>query len=123
MESIKTIIYWLSYAYYIYVFGYASLFKVFQKKSMLNNMESLGFNLVWTTLIGIGELIGVILIIIGLFNPPFRNMGVLMLFPFAIGAFTAHMAHREYHHFYNALLMCILSLIILILDKDFEIML
>lgn len=122
MEIVKTIIYWLSYTYYIYVFGYASLFKVFRKKSMLDNMQFLGFNQIQTTLIGIGELIGIILIIIGLFNPPYRNIGVLWLFPFAIGAFTAHMAHQEYHHFYNALLMCILGLIMLVLDEKFKIM-
>lgn len=122
METIKTIIYWLSYAYYLYVFGYASLFKVFQKKSMMNSMQSLGFNQTWTILIGIGELIGVILIIIGIFKPQFRNVGILMLFPFAVGAFTAHMAHQEYQHFYNALIMCILTLVMLILDKNFKIL-
>lgn len=122
METIKTIIYWLSYAYYLYVFGYASLFKVFQKKSMMNSMQSLGFNQTWTIIIGIGELIGVILIIIGIFKPQFRNVGILMLFPFAVGAFTAHMAHQEYQHFYNALIMCILTFVMLILDKKFKIL-
>ena len=121
MELLNKIIYWVSYAYYLYVFGYASLFKIFNKKSMMQSMQSLGFNKTWTMLIGAGELIGVILIVVGLFKPQFRNLGVLFLFPFAIGAFTTHMAHGEYHHYYNSLIMCILSVILLFLDKNFKI--
>jgi uncharacterized membrane protein YphA (DoxX/SURF4 family) len=121
MELLNKIIYWASYAYYLYVFGYASLFKIFNKKSMMQSMQSLGFNKTWTMLIGAGELIGVILIVVGLFKPQFRNLGVLFLFPFAIGAFTTHMAHGEYNHFYNSLIMCILSVVLLWLDKNFKI--
>ncbi len=123
MEKITTLVHWLSYAYYLYVFGYASMFKVFQKTSMMQNMQNLGFNKTWTILIGIGELIGVILLIIGLFKPQYKNLAVLFLFPFAVGAFTAHMAHQEYHHFYNALMMCILTVILLATDKNFKIIL
>ncbi|MCX2679292.1 DoxX family protein [Galbibacter sp. EGI 63066] len=122
MKTFRTIIYWLSYAYYLYVFGYASLFKVFQKHSMMESMLSLGFNKTWTILTGVGELIGVILLVIGLIKPLLRNVGILLLFPFAIGAFTAHMAHNEYHHFYNALIMCVLSIVLLVLDKNFKIL-
>src|SRR5690606_13559472 len=111
----------LSYAYYLYVFGYASLFKVFQKTSMMQSMQSLGFNKTWTIFIGLGELIGVILLVIGLFKPQYKNLAILLLFPFAVGAFTAHMAHQEYYHFYNSLLMCILSVILLATDKHFRI--
>ena len=123
METIKVIIYWLSYVYYLYVFGYASLFKVFQKKSMMESMETLGFNQTWTILIGIGELIGIILVVIGLFKPQFRNAGILLLFPFAVGAFTTHMAYQDYHYFYNSLIMCILTVVMLALDKNFKILL
>lgn len=121
MKTIITIIHWLSYAYYVYVFGYASLFKVFQKQSMMQSMQSLGFNKTWTILIGIGELIGVLLVLIGIFKPQLKNFGILLLFPFAVGAFTAHMAHQEYHHFYNSLLMCILTFVLLATDKNFRI--
>ncbi|MNE75421.1 hypothetical protein D3C80_1715800 [compost metagenome] len=121
MGTIKTIIHWTAFAYYLYVFGYASLFKVFQKQSMMDNMQKLGFNKIWTITIGIGELIGVILIVIGIFAPPFKNAGILLLFPFAIGAFTTHMAHNEYHHFYNSLIMCVLTIILLATDKYFKI--
>jgi uncharacterized membrane protein YphA (DoxX/SURF4 family) len=90
---------------------------------MMQNMKSLGFNKTWTILIGIGELIGVILVVIGIFKPQFKNIGILILFPFAIGALTAHMAHNEYHHYYNALLMCILTIVLLATDKHFKIQL
>ncbi|TPD73392.1 DoxX family protein [Flavobacterium microcysteis] len=121
MKTIVPIIHWLSYAYYVYVFGYASLFKVFQKQSMMQSMQSLGFNKTWTIIIGIGELIGVLLVLIGFFKPHLKNFGILLLFPFAVGAFTAHMAHQEYQHFYNSLLMCILTFILLATDKNFKI--
>lgn len=121
MELIKAVIHWLSFAYYLYVFGYASLFKIFQKTSMMQSMQSLGFNKTWTILIGAGELLGVILIVIGIFKPQFKTMGIILLFPFAVGAFTAHMAHQEYHHFHNSLIMCILTVILLVTDKYFKI--
>ncbi|MEB2774373.1 DoxX family protein [Algoriphagus sp. D3-2-R+10] len=121
MEKIKTIIHWSSYAYYLYVFGYASLFKVFQKNSMMQSMQSLGFNKVWTIFIGVGELIGVMLLLAGILNPRLKNVGILVLFPFAVGAFTAHMAHQEYNHFYNSLIMCVLAVILLATDKNFKI--
>lgn len=121
MGKIKSVIHWASFAYYLYVFGYASLFKVFQKSSMMQNMNNLGFNETWTILIGIGELSGVILLIIGLFKAQFKNLGILLLFPFAVGAFAAHMAHQEYLYFYNSLMMCLLSVVLLATDKHFKI--
>lgn len=121
MEIIKTVIYWIGYAFYLYVFGYASLYKVFQKSSMMQSMKSLGFNTTWTILIGVLELLGVIMLMLGLFKPQFRNIAVVYLFPFAVGAFTSHMAHNEYHHYYNSLWMCIISVVLLVLDKNFKI--
>ncbi len=119
METVKMFVHWLSYAYYLYVFGYASLFKVFQKESMMANMASLGFNKTWTIAIGVGELLGVVLLIAGLFKPQLKNAGILLLFPFAVGAFTAHMAHQEYDYYYNSLVMCVLSVVLLFSDKHF----
>ncbi|REC42684.1 DoxX family protein [Chryseobacterium pennipullorum] len=121
METIKTVIYWIGYAYYLYVFGYASLYKVFQKTSMMQSMNSLGFNTTWTILIGVLELLGVMMLVLGLFKPQFRNIAALYLFPFAVGAFTTHMAHHEYNHYYNSLWMCIISVVLLVLDKNFKI--
>ncbi len=123
MEKFTTIVHWLSYAYYLYVFGYASLFKVFQKNSMMQSMQNLGFNKTWTILIGVGELIGVILLVIGFFKPQYKNLAILILFPFSIGAFTAHMAHQEYQYFYQSLIMCVLTVILLVTDKYFKIVL
>lgn len=90
---------------------------------MMESMQSLGFNKHWTLIIGAGELIGVLLIVIGIFKPDLKNLGILLLFPFAVGAFTAHMAHQEYHHFYDSLLMCILTVVLLSTDKYFKIVL
>ncbi|WP_284461701.1 DoxX family protein, partial [Chryseobacterium sp.] len=90
--------------------------------SMMQSMKSLGFNTPSTILIGALELLGVVLLVVGLFKPQFRNIAALYLFPFAIGAFTAHMAHNEYNHYYNSLLMCIISVVLLVLDKNFKIM-
>lgn len=123
MDKINPLIHWISYAYYLYVFGYAALFKVFQKSSMMQSMQSLGFNKTWTILIGIGELIGVVLLIVGLYKPAYKNLAILLLFLFAVAAFTAHMAHQEYKYFYEALIMCILSIVLLATDKNFKIFL
>lgn len=123
MTTFKIIIHWIFYAYYLYIFGKASLFKVFQKQTMMQSMQNLGFTKNWTLLIGIFELIGVTLLLIGLYKPPIKNLAVLILFPFAVGAFTTHMAHQEYHHYYNSLLMCILSILILATDDRFKIIL
>lgn len=120
MGKLLIIIHWICYSYYLYVFGYAALFKIFQKRSMMESMQSLGFNKTWTILIGLGELMGVLLLIVGFFKPQYKNLGILILFPFAIGAFTAHMAHKEYKYFYEALLMCILTFVLLVTDKNFK---
>ncbi|ABG59743.1 DoxX family protein [Cytophaga hutchinsonii] len=121
METIKTTVHWLSYTYYLYVFGYASLFKVFQKTTMMQSMQSFGFNKTWTISIGILELTGVLLIVAGIVIHRLKAIGILLLLPFAIGAFTAHMAHQEYNHFYNSLIVCVLSIILLATDKNVKI--
>jgi uncharacterized membrane protein YphA (DoxX/SURF4 family) len=123
MEKIVSAVHWLAYAYYGYIFGYAGLFKIFKKKSMMTSMESLGFNETWTLVIGWAETLGVVGLIIGLFNPAVKNLSILCLFPFAVGAFTAHMAHNEYVHFHQSLWVCILTFVILLTDKHFKIVL
>ncbi len=121
MERVKSLIHWSSLVYYVYVFGYASLFKVFQKSSMMQSMQSLGFTKTATILIGAGELLGVALILAGLFKRRLKTLGVIYLFPFAVGAFATHMAHQEYSHFYNSLMMCVLTVVLLFTDKHFKI--
>lgn len=123
MKKITTLVHWLSYAYYVYVFGYASLFKVFRKESMMTSMQSLGFNTAWTTAIGLMELLGLLTVVAGLWKPLLKNAGILFLAPFAVGAFTAHMAHQEYHHYFNSLAMCVLTVVLLYTDRHFKIVL
>ena len=115
--SFNTILYWLCYVGYLYIILPASFNKVVQQPLMLENMRLLGFEKNWTIAIGIVETIGVLIVLTGLFKPHFRTLGILFLFPFAIGAFTAHMAHQEYYHFYKSLIMCVLSFVLLCLDK------
>ena len=120
MKTFISIVHWTAFAYYLYVFGYASLFKVFRKESMMASMNSLGFNETWTMAIGIGELIGVIALIAGLWKHELKNLAVLWLFPFAVGALVAHFAHNDYKFFINALLMCVFSIVLLATDKHFK---
>lgn len=120
MEKLMSIVHWVAYAYYVYVFGYASLFKIFQKPSMMQSMQSLGFNKTWTIWIGVAETIGLLAVLGGIFEPRIKTIGILFLFPFAVGAFTAHMAHQEYEHFYQSLFMCILSVVLLWTDARFK---
>ena len=65
---------WVAYGYLIYAFGYASLFKVFQKQSMMENMNNFGFGKIWTLSIGYGELLGVIGLIIGFWIHQVKNL-------------------------------------------------
>ncbi|MFD1768321.1 DoxX family protein [Sphingobacterium suaedae] len=120
MKKLKMALHWIAYIYYVYIFGYASLFKLFQKESMMVSMSSLGFDRMWTLWIGVGECIGVIFLLLGFVWPRWKNLGVLVLAPFAIGAFTAHMAHSEYVHYYNSLAVCLLSVFLLATDKRFH---
>lgn len=121
MKKVATYVHWALYLWYIYIFGYAGLWKIINVKSMITGMEAFGFNLFWTHVIGWAEFLGVIGLIIGFWKPIVKNISILWLFPFAIGAFTAHMAHKEYHHFFNSLVVCLLSYILLATDKYFRI--
>ena len=48
----STIIHWLSYAMFLYLFGKASLLKIFLNPTMMEGMASLGFGKAWTLTIG-----------------------------------------------------------------------
>lgn len=121
--KIVPLIHWAAYGYYVYLFGYASLFKVFQEKNMMDGMDDLGFNTTWTLLIGYGELFGVFALVAGLWYRPVKNAAVLWLFPFAIGALMVHFAHNDYQYFYGALFGCISSVVLLATDKHFRVVL
>ena len=123
MKLITQIIHWIAYVYFLYLFGYASLFKVFQKESMITNMNHLGFNKVWTLAIGYAELLGLIGLIVGLWFHQVKNASVLWLFCFAIGALAAHLAHGDHIYFYGAIFGCITSLVLLITEAHFKLVL
>ncbi len=88
---------------------------------MMTGMKELGFSETWTVLIGFGELLGVIGLIVGLWKHELKNASVLWLFPFGVGALIAHFAHHDYKHFVEALLMCVFSIVLLATDKHFRI--
>ena len=123
MKNSIQAIHWIAYAYYAYLFGYASLFKIIQKKQMVDSMASLGFGKSWTLLIGYAELLGWLALILGIWFHQLKNAAVLWLFPFAIGALMVHFAHHEYKHFYSALFGCICSVVLLLTNKHFRIIL
>ena|SRR5690554_3409094 len=116
----KQIIHWIFLPYYIYKFAYAAFAKVFQIPFMMESMSSLGFNQAWTLMVGYFELIGWLMVVVGLLKPKIRVMGILLLLPFSIGAFTAHMAHQEYVYFYPSLIMCISSVVLLWSSRNFK---
>ena len=123
MKILVQVAHWIAYGYLIYAFGYASLFKVFQKESMMGNMNTFGFGKIWTLFIGYGELLGVIGLIVGFWMHQVKNLSSIWLLPFAIGALMVHFAHNDYKYFYTALYCCIACIIVLVTDKNFKIIL
>src|SRR5687768_8485242 len=115
------ILHWVVYTYYVFLFGKASLLKVFQVPVMMKGMEAFGFGKTWTLLIGYAEFIGVIGLIVGLWVHQIANASVIFLFLFAVGALMVHLAHRDYSDYYEALLGCICALTLLATDKFFKI--
>lgn len=118
---ITQIVHWTALIIYICIFGYAGLQKVFYFSGMMEGMAALGFGAKWTFMIGLAEVIGAIGVIVGFFIQRIKIISVLLLFPIAIGAFTMHMGH---HHplsaYWQALTICILSIVILWTDETFR---
>lgn len=115
-------LHYASLAVFSWIFGYAGLYKVLKMPGMMKSMESLGFTEGQTLLIGVAEVLGVAGIIAGLFVSYVKNISVLFLLPFAIGAFTVHISYQhDFGHYRNSLLVCILPVIILLTDKSFRI--
>lgn len=120
--ELKTILHWISFAVLVFIFGYAGLYKVIKLPHMMQGMQSMGFGTMATLLIGYAEVIGVVGLIVGIFIPPFKIVSVLWLWPFAIGALVAHFSHQHpFPEYLNAMLVCIMPLIILTTDKHFRI--
>ena len=89
----------------------------------MDGMNTLGFGKTWTLVIGYAELLGVVGLLLGLWHNPIKNASVLWLFPFAIGAVMVHFAHNDYRDFYDALMACLISLVLLSTDKHFRVIL
>ncbi|PKD20832.1 hypothetical protein APR41_12375 [Salegentibacter salinarum] len=123
MNVLRQLIHWIAYGYLVYAFGYASLFKVFQKPSMMENMEAFGFGKIWTLIIGYGELLGVLGLILGIWMHHVKNLSTIWLFAFAIGALMVHFSHGDYKYFYTALFCCISCFIVLLTDENFKLIL
>lgn len=121
MKNLVRVPHWVAYGYLIYAFGYASLFKVFQKQSMMENMSNFGFGKIWTLFIGYGELLGVIGLIVGFWMHQVKNLSTLWLLPFAIGALITHFAHSDYEYYYTALYCCIACMVLLVTEKNFKV--
>lgn len=91
---------------------------------MIEAMASIGFNETGTIFIGIAEVLGVLGILAGLFIPSIKNISVLWLMPFAIGALTVHMSYgHTISDYWESLTVCSLGVIILLSDKIFKIIL
>lgn len=123
MKILVQVFHWIAYGYLIYAFGYASLFKVFQKQNMMENMSNFGFGKIWTLFIGYGELLGVVGLVVGFWMHQVKNLSAIWLLPFAIGALMVHFAHNDYKYFYTALYCCIACIIVLVTDKNFKLIL
>ena len=89
---------------------------------MMEGMASMGFGEHATVWIGWLETIGVLGLIAGIFLPVAKPVAVIFLWPFAIGALTTHFSyHHPLSEYLNALLVCIMPVILLITDRHFKI--
>jgi uncharacterized membrane protein YphA (DoxX/SURF4 family) len=120
--DIRTIVHWISFAIFLYIFGYAGLYKIIKIPGMVQGMESMGFGTRATLWIGWLETLGVLGLIAGIFVPVVKPVAVIFLWPFAIGALTTHFSH---HHpaseYFNALLVCIMPVLLLATDRHFKV--
>lgn len=90
---------------------------------MMDGMSGFGFNKAWTLVIGYLELLGVLGLLTGIISNEVKNASVIFLFPFGVGALMVHFAHRDYHDYYEALIVTVLSVVLLATDKSFKIVL
>lgn len=124
MSLVIQVIHWISILIFSFIFGYAGIKKLYQEEIMMMGMEELGFGTTWTFVIGLAEVLGTIGVLAGVFVNPVKIISVLLLMPFAIGAFTMHMSQQHsFGIYWQSLAVCLLSIIILWSDKEFKIML
>jgi hypothetical protein len=68
MKRVLVYIHWMLYLWYIYIFGYAGIFKIINVESMITGMDAFGFNLFWTHVIGWAETLGLLGLLLGFGN-------------------------------------------------------
>lgn len=118
----KLVLHWLAFIIYCWIFGYAGIYKIVKVPDMMQGMASMGFGEMATLWIGWAETIGVAGLLLSIFIPAVRPVAVLWLWPFAIGALTAHFSyHHAFSDYRNALLVCIMPAVLLATDKHFEV--
>lgn len=122
LQMARTAIHWIALTIFVYIFGYAGLYKIIGVESMMAGMEDIGFGKTATVLIGLTETAGVAGVLAGFYYHPAKILSVLCLWPFAIGALTVHLSyHHPFSVYLNALLVCIMPLIILRTDEKFNV--
>lgn len=122
MSLLIHVLHWMSVTVFSYIFGYAGIKKLYQEETMMMGMEELGFGVTWTLVIGLAEVLGTIGVLAGIFVHPIKIISVLLLMPFAIGAFTMHMSQQHpFSYYWQSLVVCVLSIVILWTDQRFEI--
>lgn len=120
ITEIRLLLMWASVVWVAYTFLYAGLPKIFDYGTMIERMQGRGFGREWSMFIGICEVLGGIAILI----PPLRSTALILLFPFAVGALTVHLAAGEpMLRYYKALSISVLIPIALLLDPYFKIIL
>lgn len=121
MRLLIQVIHWISVTIFSFIFGYAGLKKLYQEETMMMGMEELGFGVIWTLAIGFAEVLGAIGVLVGIFVRLSKIISVLLLMPFAIGAFTLHMsAQHPFNIYWQSLGVCVLSITILWTVEEFE---
>ncbi|AUX39640.1 uncharacterized protein SOCE26_010350 [Sorangium cellulosum] len=122
--SYRKTVHWAALAGLALIFGQAGIEKVVASPGMVEGMASIGFGWTWTLLIGIAEVLGVVGLALGVLHPAIKNVAVLWLLPFGVGAFTVHMSyHHGFRDYWQSMAVCLLSAVVLWADERFKVVL
>lgn len=90
------VLHWISFLVLVYIFGIVGAIpSLLMQPERVQDMKSIGFNTTWTILIGIGEILGVIGLLIGIKYRKLKTASAIFLFPFGVGA-TTNRLHKLY---------------------------